>query len=207
MTRNIIIWTVITGTIGAIGGLITINYFVVDLVGLIRNGTSIDGSTLPDGLVEPHSLSERLTSEASLTLTKSTVTPTPIPPLDKQLEEALSVSSSSARDKALSIVAQNAVFVRDYWTAITAASASPSSSAQAANLIFVGRCAIEDAKYNLAAEAADKIRTRSARDSLKIEVLEARKRVATGGTSQEISEQQINSQVSCWEAETESNEP
>ena len=105
-----------------------------------------------------------------------TATPTPIPPLDKQLEEALSVATTSVRNKALLLVAQNAVLLGDYLTAIKAASATPSSSAQATNLAFVVRCAIEDGLYDFAAEAADKVKVTSARDSLKVEVIEARGR-------------------------------
>lgn len=198
---------VIASVVGVIAGIITINYFVVDIMGLILSGTSIERSTLQDSLVKPDSLSEDPASEATVTLTKATATPTPIPPLDRQLKEALSVSSTSDRNKALLIVAENAVLVRDYWTAITAASASPSTSAQANNLTFVGRCAIEDGQYDFAAEAAAKIRATSPRDSLKIEVIEARKRVAMERVTQEIDGRQINSQVSCWGVESEIDEP
>ena len=214
MTRQIIIWSL--SIVGAIGGLITINYFVVDLAELIRNGTSIERPTLLENSVGPDSASGATatsteatdtSTEAIATSTEATATPTPIPPLDRQLEEALSVNGKTARNRALRIVAENAVLVRDYWTAITAASASPSSSAQAENLTFVGRCAIEDGQYNFAAEAADKIHSSSDRDRLKIEVLEARKRVAMEDTSQEISGQRINSQVSCWGVESEIEQP
>ena len=95
-----------------------------------------------------------------------TTTPTPVAHLNKQLEEALSVSKSSAKNKALLIVAQDAVLKKDYWTAIRAASATPYSSAQAKNLGFVVRCAIEDGLYDFAAEAANKVKYISDRDRL-----------------------------------------
>ena len=87
--------------------------------------------------------------------------------------------STSARDFALLVVAQDAVLKKDYWTAIRAASATPSFSAQAKNLAFVVRCAIEDELYDLGAEAADRVKYRSDRDRLKIDVIEARKRATS----------------------------
>ena len=125
-----------------------------------------------------------------------------MPLLDRQLEEALSVTATAARNRALLIVAQDAVLARDYWTAIRAASASPSDSAQVENLTFVGRCAIEDGQYDFAAEAADKIRTNSARDSLKIEVIEARKRARVKGASDQTIGGKVDSKIHCWEMET-----
>lgn len=106
----------------------------------------------------------------------ATPTPTPVPPLGRQLEVALSVSITSERDTALLIAAEDAVLERDYWTAIRAASATPSNSAQARNLTFVVRCAIEDGLYDLAADAAGKTKIISDRDRLKIEVIEARRK-------------------------------
>jgi hypothetical protein len=108
-----------------------------------------------------------------------TTTPTPVAHLNKQLEEALSVSKSSAKNKALLIVAQDAVLKKDYWTAIRAASATPYSSAQAKNLGFVVRCAIEDGLYDFAAEAANKVKYTSDRDRLKLDVIEARRRATS----------------------------
>ena len=108
-----------------------------------------------------------------------TTTPTPVAHLNRQLEEALSVALSSAQSEALFIVAQDAVLKRDYWTAIRAASATPYSSAQAKNLGFVVRCAIEDGLYDFAAEAADKVTYTSDRDRLKIDVIEARRRATS----------------------------
>lgn len=104
-----------------------------------------------------------------------TTTPAPVAHLNKQLEEALSVTRSSARSHALLIVVQDAVLNRDYWTAIRAASKSPSSSAQARSLGIVVKCAIEDGLYDSAAEAADRVKITSARDRLRIDVIEARK--------------------------------
>ena len=108
-----------------------------------------------------------------------TTTPTPVAHLNKQLEEALSVSTSSAKNKALLIVAQDAVLKKDYWTAIRAASATPYSSAQAKNLGFVVRCAIEDGLYDFAAEAANEMKYTSDRDRLKLDVIEARRRATS----------------------------
>ena len=126
-----------------------------------------------------------------------TATPTPIPPLDRQLAEALSVDGASARNLALLVAAQDAVLRRDYWTAIRAASATPSSSAQAESLAFVARCAIEDGMYLFAAEAAAKIRTTSARDRLKIEVIEGRRR-ATAEKAQSHDNRADRESMACF---------
>lgn len=154
--------------IGGIADVVTIRQFGFHLWEPITGGTAEEGTTPPIQLAPPHPTPT------------GTATPTPVPPLSRQLEEALSVSSSSARSKALSLVAQNAVVLGDYRTAIRAASATPSSSAQAENLEFVVKCAIEDRLYNLAADAADEIKTTSSRDRLKIEVIEARRWAGVG---------------------------
>ena len=169
MTRGeaILIVAVVLMAIGALADVITISQFGFHLWGLFENRTSVDRST---------SLGQLTSPVPTVTLT---ATPTPVPPLDRQLEEALSVSSSSARNVALLIVAQHAVLDRDYWTAIRAASATPSSSAQAKNLDFVVKCAIEDGLYDIAAEAAAKVRFTSDRDRLKIDVIEARRRATS----------------------------
>ena len=104
---------------------------------------------------------------------------TPVPPLDKQLAEALSVESYAKRGEALLIVAQHAVLELHYETAITAASAIPSSSVQSKALSFVVSCAIEDGLFNFAAEAASQIESYASRDTQKIRVIEARKRVSS----------------------------
>ena len=83
---------------------------------------------------------------------------------------------SSKQSEALFIVAQHAVLVFDYGIAVRAAAATPYKSEQARSLSFVARCAIEDGLYDVAAEAASKIIYKSDRDSLKIKVIEARKR-------------------------------
>ena len=150
-------------SIGVIADAITISQLGFHLWEPFGSGGRIERSTSSDQLAPP---------PPTLTITP---TPTPVPPLDRQLEEALSVAGTSARNAALFIVAQDAVLTRDYWTAIRAASATPSTSAQAQNLAFVVRCAIEDRLYVFAAEAADRIKATSARDLLKIEVIEARR--------------------------------
>lgn len=73
-------------------------------------------------------------------------------------------------------MAQHAVLALDYETAIRAADATPYNSQQSSSLSFVVRCAIEDGLYDMAAESASKIRYRSDRDKMIIEVIEARKR-------------------------------
>ena len=169
MTRRnaILIVAVVLMAIGALADVITISQFGFHLWEPFENRTSVDRST---------SLGQLASPVPTVTLT---ATPTPVPPLDRQLEEALSVSSSSARNVALLIVAQDAVLDRDYWTAIRAASATPSSSAQAKNLDFVVKCAIEDGLYDIAAEAAAKVKFTSDRDRLKIDVIEARRRATS----------------------------
>ena len=104
-----------------------------------------------------------------------TASPTPVPPLDRQLEEALTVPSSTAKDSALFIVAQDAVIKMDYWTAIRAADASLGSTSEARSLSFVARCAIEDGEYDMAAAAAAKIESSTARSQMQLEVISARK--------------------------------
>ena len=104
-----------------------------------------------------------------------TASPTPVPPLDKQLGEALTISGTTARNHALFIVAQDAVIKRDYWTAIRAADASPGSTSEAQSLALVVRCAIEDGEYNMAAKAAARIRSTTARNQMQLEVIAARK--------------------------------
>ena len=153
--------------IGGIASVITITQFGFHLWEPIPSGSKDLSANPPDLLVSP-----------SPTLT-ITATQTPVPPLDKQLEVALSVVAYSAQNKALYLVAQNAVLLRDYRSAIRAASATPSYSAQATNLAFVVACAIEDGLYDLAAEAADKVTVTSVQDRLKIEVIESRKKATT----------------------------
>ena len=153
--------------IGGIADMITITQHGFHVWDPITRGSNDVSTNLPN---RPESPSPTAVA---------TATPTPVPPLDKQLKVALSVASSSARNRALFLVAQNAVLLRDYRTATRAASVTPSSSAQAKNLAFVVGCAIEDGLYDLAAEAADKVKTTSVRDRLKIEVIESRKKSTT----------------------------
>ena len=112
-----------------------------------------------------------------------TASSTPVPPLDKQLEEALTISGNAARDSALFIVAQDAVINMDYWTAIRAADASPSSASEAQSLSFVARCAIEDGNYDMAAEAAARIGSSAARNQMQLEVIAERKAASSAQTS------------------------
>ena len=105
----------------------------------------------------------------------STPTPTPVIPLGRQLEDALSINSSTAQSNALLEVAQHAVLLGDYRTAIRAAAATSWPSNQGENLAFVVRCAIEDGFYDVASSAADRVESSSQRDSLKLEVIKATK--------------------------------
>ena len=105
-----------------------------------------------------------------------TPTPTVTPPLDKQLAEAMKIRSDAARGAALLIVAQHAVDLRDYSIAIEAASKTPSDRQQASTLALVVRCAIEDGFYDDAAHAADKVRIWASGDSLRTEVIAARRK-------------------------------
>jgi len=167
MTRpkTILATVVLLAGLSAIADLITISQYDFHLWDPFVGNSSTDHSASPSRSASPR---------PALTLT-ATPTPTPVPPLDRQLEEALSVSGSSGRDAALFIATQDAVLTKDYWTAIRAAGASPSSSSQARSLGLVVRCAIEDGLYDLAAKAASKVRSPSSRDSLKIKVIDARR--------------------------------
>ena len=169
MTRSkaIVVVLGVLAAVGAFADLITISQYDFHLWDLLGGSSNTEHST---------SLDQSASPRPTLVPTVSpSPTPTPVSPLDRQLEEALSVDRSSARNAALFIVAQDAVLTRDYWTAIRAAAATPSSSQQARSLAFVVRCAIEDGLYVLAAEAASRISATGARDSLKIEVIEARR--------------------------------
>ena len=167
------VWIIAT-TIGAIAGVITIGQFCFNLWEPATDiGDTRDSAVLPTQLVVTRPISREIA------VPTSTPTPTPMPPLDRQLREALSISSGSLRGDALLIVAQNAVLVKDYKTAIRAVSATPSEYTQAKSLEFVVRCAIEDGLYDLAAEAAAEVRSSSSRDRLKIEVIEARRWATT----------------------------
>ena len=157
----------------AIAAVITIGQFVLHWWDLPFAGGS---TSVPPA---PASAPPQRQRESPVPIVGPTTTPTPVAHLNKQLEEALSVSRSSAKNKALLIVAQDAVLKKDYWTAIRAASATPYSSAQAKNLGFVVRCAIEDGLYDFAAEAANKVKYTSDRDRLKLDVIEARRRATS----------------------------
>ena len=174
--KAISITTFVSLLIATAAGVITIGQFGFHLWEPFGNRTSIESPV-------PPVTSTATTTPVVLPVTLTpTHTPTPVPPLDRQLEEALSVTRSSARSVALLIVAQDAVLERDYWTAIRAASATSSSSAQAKNLAFVVECAIEDSLYDFAAEAADKVKYTSDRDRLKINAIEARRRATSEAT-------------------------
>lgn len=151
--------------VGALADCITISQFDFHLWEPLGIGISSDQSVV---------------QEPKGPVSSATATPTPVPPLDRQLDEALSVDITSSQNSALFIVAQDAVLAKDYWTAIRAASATATNSAQAKSLAFVVRCAIEDGLYDLAAEAAGEIRITSDRDEAKIEVIKARRWEATG---------------------------
>ena len=170
MTRGKVISTALAAAVilGVFVDVIAVTKFGFDRGNPFSGRSTIEGSSTAGELVTPNPTLEPT----------ATATTTPIPPLGRQLQEALSVSRSSAKSVALSIAAQDAVLRRDYWTAIRAASATPYNSSQAENLAFVVRCAIEDQLFDFAAEAADKVRLTSDRDRLKIEVIEARREVA-----------------------------
>lgn len=109
-----------------------------------------------------------------------TASPTPVPSLNRQLEEALAISDKAARDRALFIVAKDAVIKTDYWTAIRAADASPGEISEARSLSFVAICAIEDGNYDLAGEAAVRIGDDVVRNKVQLEAIEARKSSPSG---------------------------
>lgn len=198
MTKGKAAISIVVLVIATAAGVITIGDFFLDLWELFgsRTPTSVDRPVSLRRLALPVPSASPLTSSIPIPLVSPVLAPTPIPtptpaatptttpvpPLGKQLEEALSVYYSTAQGKALRIVAEDAVLRNDYWTAIRAASATPSSSAQAENLAFVVACAIEDGSYDFAAEAADEVYTTTIGDRLKIDVIEARRRATSGAT-------------------------
>ena len=101
----------------------------------------------------------------------ATLPPTPTPSLERMLEAAKSLKTSSERDHALRIVAEAAVKESDYAVAIEAGAASPSSSGRSETLTFVARCAALEGMFTAAVKAADKIPVSSVHDSTKIEIL------------------------------------
>ena len=154
---------VVIGIVGLIADMLTINQLGGHLWDLSRIGTRNE-EMKPLTQVTPE-----------LPTIVPTSSPTPIPPLEEQLKDALAVSGSSSKNMALFKVVQHAVLLTDYWTAIRAADASPGSTAQSESLSFVVNCAIEDGKYNVASEAAARISYTSIRDQMRNKVIDARK--------------------------------
>ncbi len=103
---------------GAIADFVTISRFDFHLWEPLGIGRSPDQSVVPELPASKDQASS------------ATATPTPVPPLGRQLEEALLVDIRSSQNTALFIVAQDAVLARDYWTAIRAASSTAWDSAQ-----------------------------------------------------------------------------
>lgn len=159
----------VVGSVTFIAALITIS-FALDQCVINLWGPQSEGA----GNARQATSSAEPTLQAVTAEFVATPTPTPKPPLDKQLEQALSISNHGQRGIALFEVAKHAVLLADYWTAIRAASATPNTSTQAENLKFVTRCAIEDRLYDLAAEAANEIKHSTTRDQWKLRVVQAR---------------------------------
>ena len=159
-----LIVTVAVACLSVVADAITISRFGSHLWEMSKSNTSTAHSTSLVQVASP------------VPTAVPSATPTPVRPLARQLEEALSVSSSTKRGEALFVVAQHAVVKGDYSVAIRAASATLFSSTQAESLTLVVECAIEDGLYDVAAEAAAKVRYTTPRDSLKLAVIEARRR-------------------------------
>ena len=66
-----------------------------------------------------------------------TATPKPVPPLDRQLKTAQSISEPLIRDAAYLDIVLQAIILRDYWTAIRVAEATSTTGTQARGLKFV----------------------------------------------------------------------
>ena len=163
------------------GRTVFVTSYIFVVIGLTISIYLLLGSALPRVGDDPSESALRMASPQLLNELKETPTPaptstpTPVPPLEDQLRDALGVSGSTSQGKALFKVAQHAVVLMDYWTAIRAADASPSSSSQANSLSFVVRCAIEDGEYDMAAEAASRISGSTTQDEMRNEVIEARR--------------------------------
>ena len=95
-------------------------------------------------------------------------------------------------DRALFIVAQDAVIKVDYWTAIRAADASPGEPSEAQSLSFVARCAIEDGEYDMAGEAASKVESDDVRNKIQLEVIAARKAAPSGRATYDGDRENMN---------------
>ena len=148
--------------------------FIADMITISQSGGHLWDLPSNDARNEESALVVQEVSDQMRTVA-ATASPSPVPPLEEQLRDALAVSGSSSKNMALFKVAQHAVLLMDYWTAIRAADASPGSSSQAESLSFVVKCAIEDGKYEMAAEAAARIGGNSTRDRMRNEVIDARK--------------------------------
>ena len=129
----------------------------------------------------------------------ATLTPTPAGHLEDQLQDGLSVPQLADRSKALLLVAEDAVLHEDYWTAIRAADATPWGRDQAANLGFVVRCAIEDGLFNMASEAANRVRWAEPRSSLTVQVIAARKQATLKAVSVQANREALVCFDSGWE--------
>ena len=103
-----------------------------------------------------------------------TATPKPVPPLDRQLKTAQSISEPLIRDAAYLDIVLQAIILRDYWTAIRVAEATSTTGTQARGLKFVVKCAIEDRQYRDAEEAANRIDATNYHDQARREIIDAR---------------------------------
>ena len=170
--------------VSALGGLITIGFFVYSIVGLPSankgiqsTGTEAIGVSLPEtnSVAMPVATSVAVPVAIPIVVEpQPTATPTPVPPLQEQLDRALSIQSSSAQGEGLATVVVQAILLGDYWIAIRAAAATPSTYRQSTNLELVVKCAIEDGRFSMATEAASRARSSSSNSQLMILALKAR---------------------------------
>ena len=199
-------WLQITAVvISVVAGLITIGGFMSNMCGIMDTGNeSLSGGPRatypPPPPVEPALVPNAL---PFLVDPRPTATPTPMPPLGEQLERALSIGGTTARGEGLASVAVQAILLGDYWTAITAAAATPIASEQASTLELVMECAIEDGLYSMATEAASRTSSSYSRGRLMVMALKAREsaikdQVSAGSVPRE---RPARNSMSCLEAD------
>ena len=162
--KNFTTTPAILTVIGASAGIVIIGILLVKMDPL-RIRTTSATSHLEGGSPRP---------EIFLQVTQVPLsTPTPIPPLGLHLKEALAHNDVDSRECALVKVAQDAVILTDYWTAIRAIGASRGIGKDL-DLFDIGECAVEDGKYLIASEIAVILENQSSQDELRSLITDAR---------------------------------
>lgn len=161
-----------------VASVITIGLFVFLVISVLRDSNNSAAAASPARSVSlaqtplPELTSTTTTKSRTPTLAPS-VTPTSSPSLVRDLEAARIIKNKRQRDQAYFNLTKNALVAGNYEMAIQAASESPSNLAQARSLILVINCAIDEELYDLADQAARKIKDDTNRDVRLSQVIKA----------------------------------